>query len=144
MRTLKSAKFDELVKRLKHFPEKIVYADIPFKNNDILRLIELTGTKSKSDAIQFAVKYTIERLEDKMNEEKLEKLSYLQKEAHESSNKLHDSVRWKNCQGGYVSEYHKCRGKHYHDLISDMKKKNISKLEEIKYVCKDNTLSKFC
>ena len=89
-------KYKKLVDKLKAHPDNIEHTESPIKNKDILRLLEVSKTMSKSEAIQFAVKFTLENFGLKTIslspiEEKLEKLRYAQKEVHEASEDLGDN-----------------------------------------------------
>lgn len=89
-------KFKQLIDRLKAHPDNIEHTESPIKNEDVLRLLEISKKMSKSEAIQFAVEFTIENFGLKAislspTEEKLEKLRYAQKEAHEASEDLGDN-----------------------------------------------------
>ena len=90
-------RYKELVDKLKVYPDGIEHTEAPIKNKDILKLLEISKTMSKSEAMQFAVEFTLENF-NKIDislspvELKLEKLRYAQKEAHEASDELLDSV----------------------------------------------------
>lgn len=99
-------KYKKLVDKLKANPEGIEHTEAPIKNNDILKLLEVSKKITKSEAIQFAVNFTIENLSAQVvyadrvsidritlspTEKKLEKLRYAAKEAHDASDELLDS-----------------------------------------------------
>jgi len=84
-----------IMNKLKANPDSIEIGEAPIYNRDMLKLIELFDAKSKSEALQFAVKFTIDNFDLKSTplssvEEKLEKLRYARKDAHEASNELTD------------------------------------------------------
>ncbi len=89
-------KYHKLIDKLKANPDNIEHTESPIMNSDILKLLEVSKTMSKSDAIQFAVKFTLDNYGQKPIslspiEEKLEKLRYAKEEAHKSSDELLDS-----------------------------------------------------
>ena len=85
-----------LIGRIKANLDSIEIGEAPIYNRDMLKLIELFDAKSKSEALQFAVKFTIDNFDLKSIplspvEEKLEKLRYARKDAHEASEELLDA-----------------------------------------------------
>ena len=85
---LRINKHKKIMNRLKANSDSIEIGEAPIYNRDMLKLIELFSAKSKSEALQFAVKFTIDNFDLKSTplssvEEKLEKLRYVQKEVHE-------------------------------------------------------------
>ena len=80
-----------LIERLKSNPDDIVYTNTPIKNSDMLQLLELSKCVGKSEAVLFAVGFTVDALRRKALEEKLEQKRYVRKETHESSKDLKDS-----------------------------------------------------
>ncbi len=76
----KSSKFRTLMEKLKSFSDVIEMSQAPILNKDMHQLIELTETTSKSEALQYAVTFTI----DNIKQSKLEMLRYTRKEAHEA------------------------------------------------------------
>jgi len=78
---LRINKHKKIMNRLKANSDSIEIGEAPIYNKDMLKLIELFDAKSKSEALQFAVKFTIDNFELKVTslssvEEKLEKLRY--------------------------------------------------------------------
>lgn len=99
------SKYKKLISDLEAHPDVIMHTETPIKNRDILNLIKLSNTMSKSQAIQFAVEFTINNCKgegyiekQKMSslERKLEKLRYGEDAARESSNDLIDSAKINN------------------------------------------------
>lgn len=95
--TLKLSKYNKLINKLKNNLNKIEHTESPIKNGDMIKLLELSNAMSKSEAIQFAVKFTLDnygRNPISLNpiEEKLEKLRYAKEDAHKASGELLDSV----------------------------------------------------
>lgn len=93
--------YKKLLAKLKSNPDVISISECPIRNSDIVRLLELTGKQTKSDAISFAVESFINSAADKSVyksslEEKLEKLRYGKMAAHEASNDLIDTEIAKN------------------------------------------------
>ena len=89
-------KYKKLVDKLKAHPDSIERTGSPIRNKDMLRLLEVSKKMSKSEAIRFAVEFTVDNFGLKSVplspiEEKLEKLRYAQKEAHEASEELLDT-----------------------------------------------------
>lgn len=89
-------KYNKLVDKLKANFNSIEHTEAPIKNSDILKLLDVSKTMSKSEAIQFAVKFTLDNYGQKYIslspiEEKLEKLRYAKEEAHKASDELLDS-----------------------------------------------------
>ena len=89
-------RYKRYVDKLKAYPNNIEHTEAPIKNDDVLKLLSLSKTMTKTEAIQFAVKFTIENFREAVAlnpiEEKLEKLRYAQKEAHEASDELLDTT----------------------------------------------------
>ena len=90
-------KYKKLVDKLKAHPDSIEHTEAPIKNSDVLRLLEISKTMTKSEAIQFAVNFTNNNFGQKTIPlshvgEKLEKLRYAKEEKHEACNELLDSV----------------------------------------------------
>lgn len=88
--------YKKLVDKLKAHPDNIEHTEAPIRNKDILKLLELSKITTKTEAIQFAVKFTIDNFGLKAVslshvEEKLEKLRYAQEKEHELSNELIDA-----------------------------------------------------
>lgn len=83
----KVKKFKVLIDKLKSNPDAIVHTEASIMSRDVLELIELSKTTSKSEAIQFAIKFTV----DALKANKLKNLRYAKKEAHEASDDLLDT-----------------------------------------------------
>ena len=88
--------YKKLIDKLKAYPDGIEHTESPIKNSDILKLLEVSKTMSKTEAIQFAVRFTLDNFGQKAVslspiEEKLEKLRYAKEEAHKASGELLDS-----------------------------------------------------
>ncbi len=88
--------YKQLVDKLEAHSDGIEHTEAPIKNSDVLKLLKLSKAMSKSDAIQFAVKFTIDNFGQKAIvlspiEEKLEKLRYAKEETHKASDELLDS-----------------------------------------------------
>lgn len=89
--------YEKLVDKLKSHSDGIEHTEAPIKNSDVLKLLEISKAMSKSEAIQFAVKFTIDNFgQNNITlspiEAKLEMLRYAKEEAHEASDELLDSV----------------------------------------------------
>lgn len=85
-----------MVNRIKANLDYIEIGEAPIYNRDMLKLFELFNAKSKSEAIQSAVRFALDNYELKYTplssaEEKLEKLRYAKQEVHEASDDLLDS-----------------------------------------------------
>ena len=74
--TMKAGGYRMLIERLKSNPDDIVYTNTPIKNSDMLQLLELSKCTGKSNAVLFAVNFTIYTLSEKALEEKLEQRRY--------------------------------------------------------------------
>lgn len=88
--------YNRLIDKLKKHSDSIEHTEAPIRNKDMLVLLELSKTTTKSAAIQFAVDFTIENFGQKAIslspiEQKLEKMRYAEKEAHDASEELLDS-----------------------------------------------------
>jgi hypothetical protein len=62
-------RFKQLIDNLEAHPDIIERVYVPIKCEDMLKLLELSGTMTRSDAIQFAISYAIDRHNGKILEE---------------------------------------------------------------------------